>query len=89
MRRRKRRSIFDPYAAYVFSRWQEGCKNGSQLYREIKGKGYSGSEQMVHRFLRRLREQLPLVQTVEAPPTPVQDFVAKEAIWLLYATRLT
>lgn len=37
---------------------------------------------MVHRFLRRLREQLPLVQTVEAPLTPVQDFVAKEAVWL-------
>lgn len=54
----------------------------SQLYREIKGKGYSGSEQTVHRFLRRLREQLPLLQAVEAPPTPVQDFVAKEAVWL-------
>jgi transposase len=81
-RRKKRRSIFDPYAAYVLRRWKEGCKNGSQLYREIKGKGYSGSEQMVHRFLRRLREQLPLVQAVEAPPTPAQDFVAQEAVWL-------
>jgi transposase len=81
-RRKKRRSIFDPYAAYVLRRWKEGCKNGSQLYREIAGKGYSGSEQTVHRFLRRLREQLPLVQAVVAPPTPVQNFVAKEAVWL-------
>jgi transposase len=81
-RRKKRPSIFDPYAAYVLKRWKEGCKNGSQLYREIKGKGYSGSEQMVHRFLRRLREQLPLVQAVKAPTTPVQDFVAKETVWL-------
>lgn len=63
-------------------RWKGGCKNGSQLYREIKERGYAGSEQTVHRFLRRLREQLPLVQAVEAPPTPVQDFVAKEAVWL-------
>jgi transposase len=25
-RRRKRRSLFDPYAAYVLKRWKEGCK---------------------------------------------------------------
>jgi transposase len=81
-RRKKRRSIFDPYAASVLRRWKEGCRNGSQLYREMQGRGYSGSEQTVHRFLRRLREQLPLVQAVEAPPTAVQDFVAKEAVWL-------
>jgi len=37
---------------------------------------------MVHRFLRRLRAQLVLVQTVEAPVTLVQDFSAKEAVWL-------
>lgn len=37
---------------------------------------------MVHRFLRRLREQLPLVQAAQAPPTAVQDVVAKEAVWL-------
>ena len=42
---------------------------------------------MVHRFLRRLREQLPLVQAVEAPPTPIQDFVAKEAVWLFVCDR--
>ena len=40
------------------------------------------SREGVHRFLRRLREQLPLVQAVEAPPTPVQDVVAKETAWL-------
>jgi transposase len=81
-RRQKRRSIFDPYATYVLKRWKEGCRNGSQLYREIKEKGYPGSQQMVHRFLRRLREQLRLLQTVEVPVTPVQDFSAKEAVWL-------
>ncbi len=81
-RRRKRQSKFDPYASYVLKRWKEGCKNGSQLYREIKEKGYTGTERQVHRFLLPLRAQLPLAQTVEAPQTPVQDFVAKEAVWL-------
>lgn len=43
-RRRKRRSLFDPYAAYVLKRWKEGCKKGSALYREIKEKGYRGTD---------------------------------------------
>ncbi len=81
-RRRKRRSIFDSYAAYVLKRWGEGHRNGLQLYQEIKEQGFSGTHQTVYRFLRRLRQQLPLAQAVEAPPTPVQDVVAKEAVWL-------
>ena len=36
----------------------------------------------MYRFLTPLRKQLPLIQTVEAPQTPVQDFVAHEAVWL-------
>jgi transposase len=80
--RRKRRSIFDPYAAYVLKRWGAGQRNGLRLYQEIKEQGFSGTPQTVYRFLRRLREQLPLVQAVSAPPTPVQDVVAKETVWL-------
>ena len=80
--RRKRQSLFDPYAPYVLTRWKQGCKNGSHLYREIKEKGYTGTERQVYRFLIPLREQLPLVQAVEAPQTPVQGFSAHEAVWL-------
>ena len=80
--RRKRRSLFDLYAPYVLGRWQQGCKNGSHLYREIKEKGYTGTERQVYRFLIPLRAQLPLAQAVEAPQTPVQDFSAHEAVWL-------
>lgn len=57
-------------------------QNGSQLYREIKEKGYTGTERQVYRFLLPLRAQLPLVQAVEAPPTPLQNMVAKETVWL-------
>jgi transposase len=81
-RRRKRQSKFDPYAAYVLERWKAGCRNGSQLYREIKEKGYTGLERTVYRFLLPLREQSKLAQSVEAPQTPVQDFEAKTAVWL-------
>jgi len=80
--RRKRRSLFDPYAPYVLKRWKEGYKQGSQLYREIKEKGYTGTERQVYRFLTSLREHLPLAHAVEAPQTPVQAFSAHEAVWL-------
>lgn len=54
-RRRKRRSIFDPYAEYVFSRWEQGCTNGLQLWQEIQAQGYQGSAQTLYRYLRGLR----------------------------------
>ena len=46
-RRRKRWSVFDPYAEYVLSRWEEGCTNGLQLWQEIQAQGYQGSAQTV------------------------------------------
>jgi transposase len=41
--RRKRRSIFDPYAPYVLSRWQQGERSVSLLWQEIQQQGFKGS----------------------------------------------
>lgn len=81
-RRRKRHSCFDPYAAYVLKRWEQGCQNGSQLYREIKEQGYTGQERQVHRFLVPLRKKQRIIQKAEVPHAPLQDFSAKDAVWL-------
>jgi transposase len=78
-RRRKRRSLFDPYAAYVLKRWKEGCKKGSVLYREIKGKGYRGTDRQLYRFLQTLKQE-----PVELPALPVLSRVSvREALWLI------
>jgi transposase len=78
-RRRKRGSLFDPYAAYVLKRWKEGCKKGSVLYREIKGKGYHGTERQVYHFLKTLKQE-----PVELPSLPVLSRVSvREAVWLI------
>ncbi len=53
--RRKRQSDFDPYAPYVLTRWEEGERNGTHLWREIAARGYPGSQRMVYRFLKTLR----------------------------------
>ncbi len=78
-RRRKRQSLFDPYAAYVLTRWREGCKKGSQLYLEIKEKGYRGTDRQVYRFLKTLKQE-----PVELPALPVLSRVSvREALWLI------
>lgn len=38
-----RGSILDPYKSYILERWQSGCWNGTQLYEEVKRRGYTGS----------------------------------------------
>ncbi len=81
-RRRKRPSCFDPYACYVLSRGEQGCQNGSQLYREIKEQGYTGQERQVHRFLLPLRKNVRIIQKAESAHVPLQDFSAHDAVWL-------
>lgn len=81
-RRRKRPSTFDPYARYVLSRWEQGCTNGLQIYREIKEQGYTGTEKTVYRFLVPLRRNQQVIQKAVVPHSPLQDFSAKDAVWL-------
>jgi transposase len=81
-RRRKRRSVFDPYAEYVLSRWEQGCTNGLQLCQEIQAQGYQGSAQTVYRFVRTLRKKRRIIWKPEVPHAPLQDFCAHEAVWL-------
>jgi transposase len=81
-RRRKRRSAFDPYAAYVLKRWEQGWTNGLQLCQEIQAQGYQGSAQTVYRFLRTLRKKRRVIWKPEVPHAPLQDFSAHDAVWL-------
>jgi transposase len=80
-RRRKRPSVFDPYARYVLMRWEQGCTNGLQIYREIKEQGYTGTEKTVYRFLVPLRKNQRIIQKAVVPHAPLQDFSARDAVW--------
>jgi transposase len=48
-----------PYAAYLEECWQRGCTNVSQLLREIKAQGYTGSYQLLEQALRPSRPARP------------------------------
>jgi DNA-binding transcriptional regulator YiaG len=51
--RRKGRSIFDPYASYVLSRWEQGSRDIGQLFREIQEQGFKGSIGVLSRGCRK------------------------------------
>jgi len=65
-------SILDPFEPYLGKRWQEGCRNASQLWREIKEQGYPGTPKRVLEWARQRREE-------PAPSTPgrYQDSMAR------------
>jgi transposase len=75
----KHHSRYDAYAAYVQQRWNEGCHNIQQLWREIKARGYPHSASA-------LRKQLGAQQGKKkadlTPASSLDHLEAKTAVWL-------
>src|SRR5207245_2556161 len=59
-RRPKSKRKLAPYLAYLHERWNAGEHTGSHLFREIKERGYTGSEALLRRLLGEWRAELPL-----------------------------
>src|SRR6266852_2789443 len=53
------KSKLDPYLAYLRERWRAGEHVGSQLFCEIKERGYTGSESLLRQLLGAWRTELP------------------------------
>lgn len=75
----KHQSRYEAYAAYVQQRWNEGCHNIQQLWREIKAQGYPHSAAA-------LRKQLGTRQGKKkadlTPASWLDHFEAKTTVWL-------
>jgi len=90
-----RPTMLAPYEAYLRTRWMEGCHNAQQLWREIRGRGFTGQAANVRRFLARWRPEPgrpgPTIrqdQAHDAPPTlparqPTPVPSPRQARWLL------
>jgi transposase len=78
-KRRKKQRSFDPFAASVLKRWQEGEHNGLALWQEIKNQGYTGTERSVYRYLKTLK-QAEVRASIN--PERLQKYAANTAIWL-------
>jgi transposase len=50
---RHRRSLLDAHFSYVAQRWDEGCRNAMELWRELRERGYRGSYKSLNNYLHR------------------------------------
>ena len=55
-----RDSQVERYVPYLKQRWDAGCHNAAQLYREIRAQGFRGKARSLRQYLERWRAQLPL-----------------------------
>jgi transposase len=73
------RSRFDTYEAYVMRRWDSGCHNIQQLWREIKAQGYPHSDRALRKHLKALSGK---GQADFSAASCLDHFSAKKAMWL-------
>ncbi|ATL66790.1 ISL3 family transposase [Nocardia terpenica] len=71
-------SILEAYKPELHRRWNQGCTNATQLFEEIKARGYQGSEKLVRNYLQPLRA---LTHVPVAPPKP--PTVRKVVAWIM------
>jgi transposase len=55
-RRYRTGQLLNAYKPYLVQRWNEGCHNATQLFREIQQQGYAGKTTMVRNFVQHLRQ---------------------------------
>jgi transposase len=75
-RERKRRHTKKPgllaaYTTYLEQRWAEGCHNGTQLWRELRGQGFQGSLAIVLDSVTQLRHGGPAFAAQPGQPERV------------------
>jgi transposase len=55
-RRHRTGRLLDAFKPYILKRWNEGCHNAAQLFREIHEQGFAGKPTTVRDFVRQLRQ---------------------------------
>ena len=74
----RRPRLLDEHAPYLHQRWNEGCTDAAQLWREIRGRGYTGSYTLVRDYL------APLRLTTAAPVRATQPPKARKVTsWIM------
>jgi len=67
-----RKSIVDEHSEYLESRWNEGCHNATQLWQEIRARGFAGHSPIVRTWVRRRygsrRERIGQQTSFHSPP---------------------
>lgn len=69
-----RRMVITPYEPYLRERWEAGCQNGRQLWREVQAKGFTGGHETVRRLIAQWRTERGRSGPPRRHPTPRQSF---------------
>lgn len=84
--RKRQASLLDPFEDYLLGRWQDGCRNAKQLWREVCALGYPGGYKRVHQSRQRQR----LIDQAQVAPNSAglpgrlkQGFAPQQLVWLL------
>ncbi len=91
-RKRPRTSLIDPHKSYLWKRWQQGCRSGAQLERELRAKGYKGSSHGIYRYLQMLKaaklapskHKSAAKPASSIQPNALLTLSASEATWLFF-----
>ncbi|GHO77948.1 transposase [Ktedonobacter sp. SOSP1-85] len=87
--RKPRTRLIDPYKTYLLERWQQGCRQGVQLERELRAKGYKGSPRAIYRYLETVdalsfSARKSGSQLATKPLNPLLTLSAPQATWLFF-----
>ncbi|MFF2506358.1 ISL3 family transposase [Streptomyces sp. NPDC058067] len=74
----QRRTLLDDYKPYIYRRFTQGCRNASQLYREVRDQGFRGSRTGVNYYVRQLKEG-----TVTTAPPPALPKPRRALRWIM------
>lgn len=78
--------ILAPHEDYLRERWDAGCRNVAALFRELRDRGYQGSNSHLRHHLARWREhpaRTPRRASPGAPPKRTLPLTPRRARWLL------
>lgn len=97
IRRPTCRSMLTPHLAYLEQRYQAGCHNAQQLWRELCEQGYPGSDSQPTKWLSRRRaEDAPVTEgqaftnkllanqpLIDLPKSPIELPSTQQLAWLM------
>jgi len=75
LRPRLGRCLHEPFLPYLLQRWNEGCHNGTQLWREICAQGYTGTRSTLAPLFTHLRQVQGIPSRQRRPPEHLPPLV--------------
>ena len=63
-----RESMLRPFIGHLQRRWSEGCRNGAQLWRELRELGFRGQPSVVRHWAGKCRRASKMAGSAEQPP---------------------